>query len=212
MVRLNRVGQKYGRLTVVSLEGKDTKGRYTWLCKCDCGNNRVAVGNLLGAGKVRSCGCLDIENRKRAKKITHGKSKTHVYKEWRSMLDRCSPKYHGSNRYYERGIKVCDEWKQDFSSFFDCVSNLEHYGEKGFSLDRIDNNGNYEPSNVRWATPKEQQNNTRNNILIEYMGKTQTMKQWCEELGINYGMVKVRHQRGWIPPKLFETPHKNQYS
>ena len=211
MAKINRVGQRYGRLVVVEEKGKDEKRGYLWLCKCDCGNFKVVPSKTLGS-RTKSCGCWLRENQLKAKKTTHKMSKTPIYVEWRSMIDRCSPKYHLSRRYYDRGIKVYDEWKKSFEKFYEYVSKLEHFNEKGYTLDRIDNDGNYEPDNVRWATHKEQQNNKCNNVFIEYMGKTQTMIQWCEELNINYGMVKARHQRGWTVPQLFDKPHKNQYS
>lgn len=206
----NRIGLIYGRLTVIEPKGKNEKGKTLWLCRCDCGNHKIVVGDYLTAGRTKSCGCLDRENRLKPKKIIHNKSGTHIYREWSSMIKRCSPSYHLSKRYYERGIQVCEDWKS-FESFYKFVSQLEHFDEKGYTLERINNDGNYEPYNVRWATNKEQQNNKCNNVYLQYMGKTQTMKQWCEELDLNYGMVKARHQRGWEVPKLFENPHKNQY-
>jgi hypothetical protein len=135
--------------------------------------------------------------------------KERIYSEWNSMRSRCSKTYHGHKNYFDKGIAVCDEWKKDFEPFYKW--SIENGYNDDLTIDRIDNNKNYSPDNCRWVTMKEQQNNRTNNVNIEYNGKVQTLKQWCEELGLNYGMVKARRQRGIKVPELFKPKHKNQY-
>lgn len=195
----DRTGQRYGRLVV--LKRTENRGdRSAWVCQCDCGGIKVVTSHELQCGKTKSCGCLDRENRKRPKRITHNESYTRLHDEWRAMKWRCSPKYHDCKRYYDRGIRVCDEW-QEYIPFRNWA--IENGYSDALTLDRINNDGNYEPSNCRWATQKEQANNTSKNVIILYKGRKQTLKQWSEELGLNYGMLKVRHRKGWTGDKLF---------
>ena len=125
------------------------------------------------------------------------------------MKWRCTTNYHDREDYYDRGIRVCAEWL-DFYSF--AQWSIDNGYKDNLTLDRLDNDKGYEPANCRWADVKIQQNNKRNNVYITYLGKTQTMSQWCDELNLNYGMVRERHRRGWDVPRLFEEKHKNQYA
>ncbi|MCI8378602.1 MAG: hypothetical protein HFH72_08810 [Lachnospiraceae bacterium] len=200
-------GMKFGRLTVLR-EDKARRKKIYWECVCECGNKKVISGDCLKTGRTKSCGCLDKENRARAKAITHGMSKTRLYAEWISMKNRCSSNYHESKNYFKKGISVCKAWRK-FEVFAEWA--MKNGYKDGLTLDRIDNNKGYSPDNCRWATMKEQENNRSNNVIIEYMGESKTMKQWCDCLGLNYGMVKARKRKGWKVPRLFEPPHKNQY-
>ncbi|MBR4031128.1 MAG: hypothetical protein IKJ07_00150 [Clostridia bacterium] len=195
-------GQRFGRLTVIEFAGSKNRRAY-WKCKCDCGNICVINGHNLGTGNTKSCGCLHDE-RIIKDSITHGQSGTKIYRTWKDMKARCfNPNRRGFCNYGGRGITVCDEWRDNFQAFFDCVSKLEHFGEEGYSLDRVDVNGNYEPQNVRWATRKEQGRNKRNNVIVEYKGEKMTLAEAAEKSGIKKKILETRHERGWSDRNLF---------
>ena len=111
--------------------------------------------------------------------------------------------------YYDRGITICPEWVNGFKAFYDW--SMSNGYRDGLTLDRIDNDKRYSPENCRWVDMKVQANNRRNNVYIKYMGETKTMKQWCDYLGVDYGLVRNRRRRGIEPPRLFDPPHKKQY-
>lgn len=157
MVLKDLSGQRFGRLTVIKRVENDKPYGSKWLCKCDCGNEITVLSNNLQRGNTRSCGCLREELRTK-----HDKWGTKVYKTWDNMRSRClNPNATGYKNWGGRGIKICEEWVHSFDNFYNYVSKLPHFGEQGRSFDRINNNGNYEPGNVRWATRKEQTMNRR---------------------------------------------------
>ena len=163
---IDLTGQRFGRLTVIE---RDTsrKDKVYWWCKCDCGNTKSIRAAHLRSKAIKSCGCLNLENL-----TTHGASNTKLYQVWAVIKERClNPRCANYKNYGGRGITICDEWRNDFQTFFDYVSKLEHFGEEGYTIDRINNNGNYEPGNVRWATKIEQSNNLRSNHLVEINGE-----------------------------------------
>ena len=128
--------------------------------------------------------------------IKHGKYHTRLYNIYRGMKDRCYYKSHNRYNYYGgRGISICGEWLNDFMAFYTWA--IDNGYDDNLTIDRIDVNGNYEPCNCRWLTPKEQSNNRRSNVYLTYNNKTQTIKQWAEELGINYKCLWKRHKLGW---------------
>lgn len=181
-----------GRLTVLRKVDADGTSVRKWVCRCECGNE-IAVyrGHLLN-GSTKSCGCLRVDVGKATRK--HFGKGTPEYTSWQLAKDRCfNPNGIHYALYGGRGITMCAEWARDFPAF------LEHVGPrpaKGYSLDRIDMNGDYTPGNVRWATQKEQCNNKRNNVLLTHNGKTQNVTQWAEELGIPVCNILTRIARG----------------
>lgn len=189
---IDLTGKKFGRLTVLERLPNETNNA-KWRCKCECGNFVEVLALNIRSGNTKSCGCLSATHR-----MTH----TSTYKEWENMKSRCyiksSSRY---ERYGARGITVCDRWRDSFEAFYEDVSMLPHFGEKGYSLDRINTNGNYEPSNVRWADRITQANNTSTNHFETYNGKTQTIAQWAREYNINSTTLRCRLKAGWSMEK-----------
>lgn len=175
-------------------------------CLCDCKKTCVVRGKDLtrkDGKETRSCGCLQRERTIEAS-TTHGKCHEPTYNLWCGINQRCNnPNNQDYKHYGGRGIKLFAEW-YEFEPFYDYVSQLEHFGEKGYSLDRINNNGNYEPENVRWATAKEQARNKRNNILVEYQDEIITLPEAAELIGIKYNTLKRRYYRGKRGDDLFK--------
>jgi hypothetical protein len=191
--RLDLVGQKFGRLEVVSDVGN--KGKQSlWSCVCDCGNSKTVLGNSLRLGITRSCGCLQREN-SRDRKKTHGLSRISEYQVWRNMLSRCSDVRNKSySNYGGRGIKVCDRWLESFENFLEDMGNCP----LGMFLDRRDNEGEYTPENCRWVTREEQNNNTRRNVWRTYQGETKTISQWARLYNLPMKTLWARLKRfGW---------------
>lgn len=195
-------GRKFGRLTVLEFHGKDKDRRIQWKCLCECGNETIVTGKRLRNGDTKSCGCLHKE---KFTHITHGKRQTRLYSIWRNMLNRCEYKSHIEySRYGGRGIKVCDEWK-DFLTFYNWA--ITHGYADDLTIEREDVNGNYEPSNCKWATSREQSRNTRRNRILEYNGKKQCVADWEEETGISRSLIQQRIDKlGWSVEKTLTTP------
>lgn len=180
----NLLGKVFGRLTIIERDFTK-KVRPYWFCKCGCGTIKSVATVELKSGKTKSCGCLNDEDKK-ARLITHGLSRTPTYVCWTNMRNRClksSEKSYPS--YGGRGIKVCERWLNSFENFY------EDMGEKPkkLTLERIDVNGNYEKSNCKWATAKEQANNKRISIRANYQGSHYTASQLSELLNISYNKV-----------------------
>lgn len=190
-------GKRFGRLTVIGYAGDEK-----WLCRCECGTEKLVDGDPMRRGVVLSCGCLRLE-RAVAAASTHRKSKTRTYYIWAVMRDRCSNKNCEHYKDYGgRGIKVCERW-QRFENF------LADMGEAppGLTIDRIKNDGDYELSNCRWATRKQQMRNTRNNRMIEFRGETKCVAEWADAVGLPQRLVYARITKlGWTPERALTTP------
>ncbi len=208
MKRINLISKKFGRLTVLYKVGVKKNRDAQWFCACECGKTIVASQSNLIRAKTKSCGCLRDEMT-RARTMTHGKSKTRLYNTWTHMRQRCEkPRCHDYPDYGGRGISVCSEWTNSFEAFWDWA--IDHGYDNNLSLDRIDVDGNYEPSNCRWATIATQNNNLRRNRKLTYNGVTRTMSEWAKHLGISYTTLKSRIVREhWAPDRALTEPvHK----
>ena len=199
---METVHKTYDRLTVLheySLYRLSSNGRYhkyyMCLCRCSCGNYKEIFKNtVISNTKHHSCGCITSEVNSRVQ-FKHGESGTRFYDIYAHMCRRClNPQDTAYLRYGGRGITVCDYWKENFLNFKSdmyesYLKHVEEFGEKDTTLDRIDVNGNYELSNVRWATRVEQARNTRRNFYIEYHGFIVTLPDFCDCFSINYSQV-----------------------
>lgn len=185
-------GRKFGRLTVVS-RAENKNGKTRWNCLCSCGNEvKVAAWNLKN-GHTRSCGCLQREATSAASS-KHKEVGTHLYTIWADMKARCTnPKSTSFPLYGARGVTVCVEWR-DYLAFRTWA--MRNGYEETLSLDRIDPNGNYEPSNCRWITVSEQHLNKRNTFYLEIDGIRKPAKTWCKETGAKYRTVFYRKKYG----------------
>lgn len=188
-------GKKFGKLEVIGVH--DTGSRKTYyVCRCDCGNVKVVRADALISGATKSCGCIKKEQDKTnlTANHKHKMSGTRIYETWQDMKRRCYNKQNARyDRYGGRGITVCDEWLNNFQSFYDwAISN--GYSDD-LTIDRIDNDGNYEPSNCRWSTAKEQCNNRGSNINITIGNATKSLRCWCEIFNVDYKKVHARYKR-----------------
>jgi hypothetical protein len=158
--KIEMIGKKLWHLTVLAEAGRNKRQQVLWKCLCDCGNYTVVSGVMLRRGQTKSCGCLVSIATSRANK-THGLTGTRIYTTWAAMLARCNkPTATSYPRYGAVGVTICDSWKS-----FDCFyADVAHLYKDGMQIDRIDNNGNYEPGNVRWVTPKQ---NIRNSTVVK---------------------------------------------
>jgi len=208
----NLIGNTFGRLTVKRLTKRKYYSNRVWLAECVCGKELFVTTTSLTQGNTRSCGCLQSDE-VRTRMTTHGHTGkgrwSDEYRSWVAMMSRChNPNYSGYSQYGGRGIQVCDEWRRDFTAF---LRDAGRRPSKAHSIDRIDNNGNYEPGNVRWATRKEQCNNTRRNRKLTLGGRTMTLAQWAEETGISYGTLKSRLVLGWNAKRALTTPVEEKF-
>ena len=182
-------GMKFGRLTAIKKVGTKGNGKGSksiWLCRCDCGNEKEILRNSLVSGTTKSCGCLEKEV-KATMHLKHGMEKSRIWNIWTGMRDRCSrPNNKNYQRYGGRGIRVCPEWDSDFQNFYDW--SMENGYSDDLTIDRIDNDGNYEPSNCRWVTRKEQ---TRNRSIT----KTIPLARIAEIDGITYQAAYDKYVR-----------------
>lgn len=197
----NLAGEKFGSLLVTSREGNNKYGAPLWKCQCECGNEAVKQSSdLLGGMRWCSKSCP----LKPAARTTHGQRYTKLYRVWRRIKEYC---YNPNNKHFEdyggRGIKIGESWRDNFETF---AAEVGQPPFEGAELDRYPNNdGNYEPGNVRWATKKQQANNRRSNRVLEWNGQSMTVQEWGEHFGIDPQKIRNRLRRGWPVPDVFST-------
>lgn len=175
---------RFGRLIAKRVEYVDSNGHAYWLCVCDCGGQKTVRASHLHTGNVTSCGCA--KGRK-----THGERHGRIYTIWANMKQRCNNR--NARQYQDyggRGITVCDEWDTSYEAFRDWAK--ENGYRDDLTIDRINNDGPYTPENCRWATPRDQSNNTRRNRYLTHNGETHSVSEWARILGINQGTLRKR--------------------
>jgi hypothetical protein len=200
------VGSTFHKLTVVGSPIRArTEQRWHVMCRCECGTETLVMCKLLVGGHSKSCGCIRGHKGESAtQNVKHGLAHGPEWRVYYSMLHRC---YKPQNKVYAeyggRGIKVCDRWRESFEAF---VSDMGPRPE-GMTLDRYpDVNGNYEPENCRWATPKEQANNRRNNVYLDAFGERLTVAEWSAKTGIGVAVLRARIKYGWSAERLLSEP------
>ena len=200
------IGKKFNYLTVIRISGKNKYNRPLYECKCDCGNTIITEATRVKMGVVKSCGCLQRKVTAERFKV-HGLTNTRIHRIWASMISRCENP--NNNRYYVyglKGISVCDEWRNDFMQFYNWA--IANGYSDDLSIDRINNDKGYCPSNCRWATRKVQMNNRSNSRNISYNGTTMTLKQWSECFGFNYKYFhEVMSKNNWDIEKVLNMPY-----
>lgn len=181
-------GQRFGRLVAISVSGKNKYGNLIWLCECDCGNKHNVPSGKLVQGKSKSCGCLARETHTRLLErhgiTTGGKPRTFII--WNGMKARCyNPNATSYKSYGARGISICDEWlgENGFENFHNWA--ISNGYDDGLEIDRIDNDGNYEPDNCQWVTKHENRMKQRNMRYFEVNGIRLNISQWCRLLNIS---------------------------
>lgn len=186
-------GNKYGRFTVIEALHEKQNRYWLALCRCDCGTEKVVAHASLNHGRSKSCGCLSKEL-----PTFHGMRDTPTYQSWAHMIQRCfNPNSTSWDDYGGRGITTCERWKS-FQNFYADMG----IRPDGQSIDRKDTNGNYEPSNCRWATDLEQHQNIRNNVNLTLNGVTACAREWSRRLGIKYPTILARAGKGWPDEKV----------
>lgn len=208
--RRQMIGQKFGRLTVIELAGRRER-RLLYRCVCDCGTETVKLAGSLQNGETRSCGCLSSETQI-ATKTTHGHSKTATYRSWSHMKTRClNPNFPAFAEWGGRGITICERWMV-FENF---LADMGEHPGPGYSIDRIDNDGNYEPGNCRWATWAEQASNKRRSrsaARYTVRGITGTLSEVAAAFGIKPNAVYMRLQKGIPADEAFTAPLQRIHS
>lgn len=206
-------GQAFGRLVAIRRD-KSGRGDGFWLCRCECGEEVSIRTHALRIGNTKSCGCLQRElvrqvgydNRR------HGMSKTWLHNLWTDMRNRCqNANNHAFADYGGRGIRVYPAWNESFERFAsDIKETIGNRPSAKHSLDRIDNNGNYEPGNVRWATKKQQSQNTRSCRHITFRGETKTLSEWSRITGVPSTTIGKRLDLGWPVEKAFKSGSQHE--
>lgn len=195
-------GDRLYRLVAIRFIEKRKFGNL-WEFKCDCGKITQKIDCNASRGQVKSCGCQRTDSNKE-RMTTHGLCKTPEYQIYHGMKQRCcNPDERAFPNYGGRGIKVCDRWLEGFENF---IADMGPRPSKKHSIDRIDNNGNYEPGNCRWTTIDVQLFNRRTTSFVTYEGVTKPIREWCAELNMKLVTFKGRIRRGWTVEKLINQP------
>lgn len=203
------IGKKFGRLTVIKYSHRVKKNdnrhyNVYYECLCDCGNTKLVTRSSLIQSHTLSCGCLHKEKFNTYK---HGLAYHRLHRIWDRIKQRClNPNSQRYNDYGGRGIIMCAEWGKDFKTFYDW--SMANGYKDDLTIDRINNNGNYEPSNCRWANIKVQSTNTRRNHKLTYKGKTLCISEWANIVGIDKDTLWMRIKRGWSVERAISTPVK----
>ncbi len=200
-------GQKFGNLTAVRFDHRDEHtvgGQHYWLFRCDCGNEIVLRKSAVTSGNTKRCFCCAAQRSAEASTV-HGGVGTRLYREWAGIVQRCTnPKDTSWGRYGAKGVTVCNEWRS-FPAFRKWAY-ANGYNDS-LTIDRVNPNGNYDPSNCRWASVREQANNKQGTLWIEYSGERLQLSYWADRLGINYHTLYDRlYLHGWSVEKAFTTP------
>ncbi len=203
MTKENLTGRTFGRLTVLKEADERSKNGYVqWVCQCSCRDKTVVIipSYRLRSGHTRSCGCLQRDTVANGnicrEKYPVTERSTRLYRIWRGILARTSYDSQTCYKNYGgRGITMCDEWRDNFISFRNWA--LSNGYADDLSIDRLDNDGDYTPSNCKWSTRKEQNNNQRSNLVLSFDGKTHTASQWAELMGITKSCIYKRIRRGY---------------
>lgn len=205
------VGTQRHELTIIGDRQKivigDDRYKYKYPCRCSCGNTALIANTDFG--RTKTCGCLRKEMLPK-RNFVHGGRKTKLYGVWCSMRNRCvNPNRHNSHRYVGRGVTVCDAWNESFSSFRDWA--CSHGYEEGLQLDRINNDGNYEPNNCRWVTSRQNNNNRRGNRIVVCFGEYKTIAEWARDARCQVSMKTLNHRISdlhWPPEKAITLPRQ----
>lgn len=203
-------GQRFGKLVAIEISGQDKHKNVIWRCKCDCGRTHEVVSRALVNGNAKSCGCSGHGKFRNKFAENHGGSKERLYRVWGCMLNRCyDPNRNEYQNYGGRGIEVCEEWRNSYAAFRSWAYDSgydENKSGKQCSLDRIDTDGNYEPSNCRWVSMNEQAWNKRDTVWITYRGKQITYGEAEKIGGIAPSTIRGRLDRGWSAERAIEQP------
>lgn len=198
-------GKTYGLLTVVGRDLTDLRKDPRWICRCQCGTVKSLFGIQLKAGKTTSCGCK-LAEQARLRATTHGKTRTPEHRSWVSMNSRCNNKnHHAYPEYGGRGVRVCEKWK----SFETFLADMGPRPTPDHTLDRMNNDGNYEPENCRWATKLEQRLNRREpGRIVEIDGIRRRLMEWSRICGIPFDVIHKRLGAGWDPKRAITQPRR----
>lgn len=201
---VNFTGKHFGLLLIVSYAGRNTSNASRWRCRCACGGEVSKGSRYLLTAKTPNCGCLDRQLAK-DRATTHGRSRTREFYIWSGMKARCTNiNDDGYPHYGARGVRVCERWLRSFEAF---LADMGQAPSKRHTLERIDNTGDYEPANCRWATPQEQARNRPGfNRLLTFLGQTKCLSEWAEEIGVFPKTLWMRLQAGYTVERALTQP------